>query len=114
MVEKIINEWEDSHNGIKCEYDKNAIKSIAINCVSLTNAWINNSKKSNSLEVILINKDLTVNDILHGVDKNNLPLTLLNIITDKSKVLSSVVVNSFHYDENNKKIVEKIGTLDIS
>ena len=110
---EIVKHWLDS-NTDETRYSKEVLNEIAVNCVSLSNTWFNkvNPKEKQSFEVQLYDKENLLVETLHGVDSNNLPHTLFNVLASNKGYYSKLSLSAFKIVDGNK-VANVIGELDI-
>jgi hypothetical protein len=113
-LENILKIWDGKHNEDECVYSKQQITEIAVNCISITETWLNRVKNPEkaSLEFVLYNKEDVVCEILNGINSDNIAITLLEMLAYKKDMYSKLVVNWFTF-KNGEKNTNCIGELKI-
>lgn len=114
-VIEILNAWNDEQGESNSNYSNERIAEIAINCVSLSETWLDRVRglKNASLEVLLYDNDDAVCDVLHGVTSDNLAKSIFKILVNENNKYSKIGLNCFTY-ENGHKSTTFIGDLVIS
>lgn len=114
-VEELVNKWKENISNGNENYTEQQINGIAINCMSLAKTWFDNNqpKEKESYEVRLFNNDGVLSETLHGVTQENLPETIMSIITKNSEKYSMLTLNSFEFVNGIKNDIRELGKLDI-
>ena len=115
-VNEILHNWlEKNGEWVIEKYGSiEKVEEIVINCVSLSNAWFNKQKENEfSFEVSLYDKDGAIIETLHGVNSDNLPSMMFDIIVSKSNNYSKLSLMRYKYVDG-KKATELVGELEIS
>lgn len=110
----LLKIWKDKNIASNTRYGDEQLSEIAVNCISLSNAWFSKAKKGMSFKLTLVHTEMTDNAALDGVTQETLPIELFSILTDKNGMYRSVSL--IGYSINNSKEIpsETLGTLDIS
>ena len=113
-IEQLVSAWKDT-----CQTDKfseNVVRNIAANCISLAETWFDRHKPKDkeSFFITLFNKDGIGVEDLFGVTKENLPFTMVKILTGSSDKYSKIEVKSFINGIEGIKDAEVIGDIEIS
>lgn len=113
-IEKAIHLMEDKY-GDSCDFSREKISEIVINSASLLSVWLSAEKKSvkQSYEIELHDKDGIIVETFHGITKDNLIESVSDLLINKNKVYSTIVLNSFAHDGHNKT-TNKLGEIEIS
>ena len=114
-IEEFLVAWKNKYGEDNGNFTDERITEIAVNCMSISSAWLEKVKniKNISLRLDLFNKDNIVCESLHGVTKDNLPETIMDILVNKNNNYSKICLSYFSYSENCK-IDKTIGELEIS
>jgi len=113
---ELIKLWKENYSNDTSRYNEDQILNIAANCLSLSKTWFDNNKaeENESYELNLYNNDGILSEILHGINADNLPITMMSLITNGEKAYSSMVLTSFKFTNGSKKIIRELGKMDIS
>jgi len=115
-VEELVKNWKENVFNGNATYTDQKIAEIAINCISLSKTWFDNdkSKEKVSYEVRLYNNDGIMSEALHGITPDNLPETMMKLITNSNGLYSLLTLNSYMFVNGVKTDVNELGKLDIS
>ena len=114
--EKLIQKCNESIlNGCN-KYSDEQIRSIAANCIGLSETWFNNNKSvdKESYEVRLYNDDGIVCETLHGVTRDNLPEIMMNTFVNGKGKYSLLSLHSYKFEHGTKIELNELGKADIS
>jgi len=112
IIEKMVLSWKEKY-GESDKYSERVLNEIATNCASLTNAWFSGqTNKKLSYAINKHDKDGVVFETLHGITKESLPNTMLEIITTQSDKCSKLSLVSYSVS-NGEKLTNIIGELEI-
>jgi hypothetical protein len=115
-VEELVKNWKENVFNGNAIYTDQKIAEIAINCISLSKTWFDNdkSKENVSYEVRLYNNDGIMSETLHGITPDNMPETMMKLITSSNGLYSLLTLNSYMFVNGVKTDVNELGKLDIS
>jgi len=116
-IEELIKLWKEKYCNENERYSESQIYNIAANCLSLSKTWFDNNKsrEKESYELDLYNKDGVLCEKLHGITSENLPLTMMSIITNECNSYSSMSLVSYRITKDTKDLVSnELGKMDIS
>ena len=114
-LQELVKTWRENYSNGVSIYNEDQILNIAANCLSLSKTWFDNNKaeENESYELNLYNNDGVLSETLHGVNADNLPITM-SLITNGEKAYSSITLISFKFTNGSKKIIRELGKMDIS
>ena len=98
---------------VKSKGDVDKISEIAVNCVSLSEAWEGNNKVDGSLALSSYDDEDLLIDTVHGCSWDDIPVELMNICLNRSDKVS--VVRVFAYDKVDGELKQNVvGVLDVN
>lgn len=111
-IEELLEKWEEG--SANSRYSQEQTRDIAINCVSLSNTWFQNNRptEKESYEVRLYSDDV-VAETFHGVTADNLPETMMKIITNNNGKYNMLTLNSYIFKDGAKKDIRVLGVMDL-
>ena len=114
ILSKTLQVWKNKNGENSSIYPEDKIVEIATNCVSLSETWFDRTKdKKVSFELNLYNKDGDLSETLHGVGRNNLPYTMLDIAVNNNDKYSKLELCTFRFKDGEKE-EHSIGEMLIS
>ena len=115
-VDELVENWKENVSNGNMNYTDQRIAEIAVNCISLSKTWFDNNREQEkvSYEVRLYNNDGVLVETLHGITQDNLPMTMMKLITSGDGLYSLFTLNSYMFADGEKIDVNELGKLDIS
>ena len=109
-VQELIKQYSDSVQELGV-LEENRLGGIALNCLSLTEAWLQRQNEKTSLVLRTYDEEGGEIDCSYGITKDNLPLELLSTCMRPNKVKN---VKLFKYAmRNGMSNSELLGELSI-
>lgn len=113
-IENLIQTWNDKNGENNTGYSDDKLVEIATNCVSLSETWFDNVRdKNKSFKLCLYNRDGDLSETLHGINRDNLPITIMKTIVNNSINYSKLELCTFKYEDGENK-TESVGEMFIS
>lgn len=110
----LLSIWKEKNIAVNARYSDEQLSEIAVNCISLSNAWLSKAKKGMSFKLVLVHTEMTDDAALDGVTQETLPIELFSILTDKNGMYRSVSLIEYSVNDSKEISSETLGTLDIS
>lgn len=110
----LLKIWKEKSIASNARYSDEQLSEIAVNCISLSNAWLSKAKKGMSFKLVLAHTEMTDDAALDGVTQETLPIELFSILTDKNGMYRSVSLIEYSVNDSKEISSETLGTLDIS
>lgn len=112
-VKTLLSVWREKNIATNVKYNDKQLSEIAVNCISLSNAWFSKAKKGMSFKLMLVHTEMIDDAALDGVSSETLPIELFNILTTKNGAYSSASLIGYSIDDNKEILSETLGTLEI-
>ena len=110
----LLSIWKEKNIAVNTRYSDEQLSEIAVNCISLSNAWFSKAKKGMSFKLVLAHTEMTDDAALDGVTQETLPIELFSILTTKNGVYRTVSLIGYSINDSKEMPSETLGTLDIS
>lgn len=110
----LLSIWKEKNIAVNTRYSDEQLSEIAVNCISLSNAWFSKAKKGTSFKLVLAHTEMVDDAALDGVTQETLPIELFNILTTKNGVYRLVSLIGYSVNDSKEISSETLGTLDIS
>lgn len=110
-IQTVIKKYTEKYS--KTSDNFSALSEIAINALSLTEAWRLNCRINGSLTLATYDDDDAVIDQMHGADWDSIPVEIMNICINQSNKVKKVRVFAY-INDGGKPQSNLVGELEIS
>ena len=112
-VKTLLEICKEKNVASNVNYNDTQLSEIAVNCISLSNAWLSKAKNGMSFKLVLARTEVMDDVVLEGVTSETLPIELFEILTTKNDKYSSVSLVGYSIGENKEMVSERLGIVDV-